>query len=83
MFSLAEIFFQSALTVRPGITSESAGYFSSPPLSVVNAARGQKIRSNREKISMASGMRQLPGTLRFQLVQELHTCGLAPAARGV
>ena len=30
---------------------------------------------------MASGMRQLPGTLRFQVVQESHTSGLTPAAR--
>ena len=65
-----------------GITFESAAYFSFPQLSVVNAARGQKIRLNREKISMASGMRQLPGTLRFQVVQESHTSGLTPAARG-
>ena len=31
--------------------------------------------------SLASGMRQLPGTLRFQVVQESHTSGLTPAAR--
>ena len=37
-------------------------------------------RCHREKISMASGMRQLPGTLRFQLVRESHTSGLTPAA---
>ena len=29
---------------------------------------------------MASGMRQLPGTLRFQVVQGSHTSGLMPAA---
>ncbi len=27
---------------------------------------------------MASGMRQLPGTSRFQVVQESHTSGLTP-----
>jgi len=29
---------------------------------------------------MASGMRQLPGTLRFQAVQESHTSGLRSVA---